>query len=721
MSRIIPTSRGVIDPNNSSTTPLGISATFTGTITDITDYGIGYCTVYSDQDSAEDGLVIEQSIDGTNFDTDDVFKIMGGIGKNFAINTHANYLRIRYTNGTVAQTAFRLQLKLNYNGLASSHRVKNDITTDDDARLVKSVVMTKANDLDQYKNIELNNPMPVNGTQLYPHDVNLTYSNMYNFSGSPINLLDNRWTEITDTTATNPKLLRMEFERPMQTPIIGLVSYTGTFSNTVIKYGLSNSPAITLLDESTDATAKQIVVATTAPITLNYIIFEFHTANTVTLSGMNLAKANATISQIQGIDEESNQLVNVGATLGGNLRVSLQEYGDTPAIDAFDRLRVSHPYTIFDSKQLWDDQPLFFDESLGGSATSTHSTVHARVQLAVTASASDYAIRQTKQRFNYQPGKSTLILLTFLATQETGVTKRIGFFDGTGGTFMTPNDGIFFEVNDTTCSWNIAKNGSTTETVTQANWNYDPMDGTGPSGITLDLDATQIAIIDFEYLGVGRVRVGFVIDGIIRYVNYFNHANDSTFTTVYMSSPNQPIRYDIQSDGTGAGSIDHICGTVMSEGGLEITGIGRSIDTGATHLDANAADTIYVLLALRLKTTHLDLTVLPQSFSMISETNDDFEILLLLSPTYNGTLTYSDITNSGCQYAAGATANDVTAEGTKLYSAYAKSAGSTAANIVNNLRLGSNIDGTRDELILAVRPLSSNADIQGSLVFRELL
>lgn len=286
---------------------------------------------------------------------------------------------------------------------------------------------------------------------------------------------------------------------------------------------------------------------------------------------------------------------------------------------------------------------------------------------------------------------------------------------------MTPNDGIFFEVNDTTCSWNIAKNGSTTETVTQANWNYDPMDGTGPSGITLDLDATQIAIIDFEYLGVGRVRVGFVIDGIIRYVNYFNHANDSTFTTVYMSSPNQPIRYDIQSDGTGAGSIDHICGTVMSEGGLEITGIGRSIDTGATHLDANAADTIYVLLALRLKTTHLDLTVLPQSFSMISETNDDFEILLLLSPTYNGTLTYSDITNSGCQYAAGATANDVTAEGTKLYSAYAKSAGSTAANIVNNLRLGSNIDGTRDELILAVRPLSSNADIQGSLVFRELL
>ena len=110
MSRIIPTSRGVIDPNNSSTTPLGISATFTSTITDITDYGIGQVTVYSDQDSAEDGLIVEQSTDGVNFDNDDVYSIVGGIGKNFSINLHANYLRIRYTNGTVAQTAFRLTL-----------------------------------------------------------------------------------------------------------------------------------------------------------------------------------------------------------------------------------------------------------------------------------------------------------------------------------------------------------------------------------------------------------------------------------------------------------------------------------------------------------------------------------------------------------------------------------------------------------------------------------
>lgn len=721
MSRIIPNFKGEVDLNNSTDILLGISGTYTGEWTDTTDYGIAYVSVYADEDSADDGLVIEQSTNGTEVHFDDVFTIVANRGKNYAINPHAQYLRVRYINGLTAQGHFHIQTIYKPNGLASTHRIKDDITVDDDARLQKSIVMTKANDLDEYKNVELNNPMPVNGGQLYPHDINLTYSNMYNFSGSPIDLLDNRWTEITDTTATNPKLMRLEFERPLQTTIIGIVSYTGTFSNTVIKYGLSNSPAFTLLDESADSTLKQIVVAPTAPITLNYLILEFHTVNTVTLSGMNMSKASASISQIQGVDEATNQLVSVGATPGGNLRVSLQEYGDTPAIDAFDRLRISQPFTIFDSKQLYDKQPLFYDEITGGSATSTHSTANARTRMTVTASASDYVIRQTKQRFNYQPGKSEFFFLTFYSPQETGCTKRFGLFDGTGGTFMTANNGIFLSIGESTVSINVAKNGSTTETVTQSNWNYDPLDGTGPSGITVDWDATQIFACDFEWLGVGRIRCGLVIDGILRYFHYFNHANDPTFTSVYMSTPNLPVRYDIASDGTGGGDLDHICCTVMSEGGVELTGISRSIDTQNTHLDANTADQAYVLLGLRLKTTHLDLTVLPQSISMISETNDDFLWSVLLNPTYAGTLTYADITNSGCQRAAGATANTISALGTKLASGYAKSAGSSSQNIVNNLRIGSQIDGTRDELILAVTPLSSNADIQGSLTFRELL
>jgi hypothetical protein len=413
--------------------------------------------------------------------------------------------------------------------------------------------------------------------------------------------------------------------------------------------------------------------------------------------------------------------IDFGATLKGNQVVSLEEIGDISALDSFNRLRVSNPYTIFDSKQLYDKQPLLFDENTGGSATSVHSTTHSRVRMTVTASASDYVIRQTKQRFNYQPGKSSLIFFTFLGDQDSGVIKRAGFFDGTGANYLTPNNGIFLQIDENDISWNICKNGSTTETVTQQNWNKDVMDGTGSSGINLDFGAVQLGVIDFEYLGTGTVRVGFVIDKKLIYVHHFNHSNDSSFTSVYMSTPNQPIRYDIQSDGTGEGYFDHICSTSMSEGGVEETGVTHTIDTENTHLDADTADTPYVLLALRLKTTHLDLTIIPSFISMISETNDDFRWSIHLNPTYNGSLSYGDITNSGCQYAAGATANDITAQGLKTDAGYAKSNFAVDFPIKSLPRLGSQIDGTRDELILAVTPLSSNADIQGSLTFKELL
>lgn len=410
---------------------------------------------------------------------------------------------------------------------------------------------------------------------------------------------------------------------------------------------------------------------------------------------------------------------NAGVTAKDNLKVSLDEYGDTPAIDAFDRLRTSEPFTIFDSKQLHDKQPLFWDEELGGSATSVHNSANACTTMTVTANAADYVIRQTKQRFNYQPGKSQLIMMTFHSPQVAGLTKRIGTFSGTGTNNLTPNNGIFFEC-DGTVSWNIAKNGTTTETATQANWNVDKLDGTGTSGVTLDLDATQIIVIDYEWLGVGRVRVGFVIDGIITYVHYFNHANDPTYDSVYMSSPNLPLRYDVQSDGSGAGQIDHICSTLMSEGGIEETGILRSIDVGSTHLDANTAGTTYAMLAIRLKSAYSDVTVLPQGISVMAANNDDFKWSIRLNPTVAGTFTFTDVTDSSIQRATGVTANTVTG-GIEIGGGYVSGNSFAEIDITTALRIGQTIDGIQDQIVLCITPLTNGLNIYGSMTYRELL
>ena len=563
MSRLVPAhNHGEIDVDNSTATPLGIGATFTGEWVDVTEYGIIYVNTYSDVASATDGLSIQQSSDGTNADHDDVFTIGAGSAKNFAINPYAKYYRVVYTNGTVAQTTFRLQSKLNTTGLASSHRIQDSISTDDDARLVKAVL-----------------------------------------------------------TGEDPD---------------------GVFQN-----------------------------------------FQ--------------------------------------ATRRGNFKVSIDEYGDTSSIDAFARLRISQPYTLYDSKQLHDKQPLFWDEITAGSATSVHSSTNAATIMTVTASASDYVIRQTKQRFNYQPGKSHLVCFTFHAPQQTGVTIQMGAFDGTGGTFQTPLNGIFLEVTESSVSWNIAKNGSTTETATQANWNYDPFDGTGPSGITLDLDAVLIGFFDIEWLGVGRVRTGFFVEGIPRYCHFFTHSNNSAFTSVYMSTPNLPLRYYIESDGTGGGTLDHICSTVISEGGIQETGVLRSVNTGTTHIDANTADQKYAVLGIRLQSTYYDITVYPEYFSMISETNDDYKWTIELSPTVAGTFTYNAVTNSAVEYAQGATANTVTTSGLIIDSGFSKSNSSIDRKITTALKMGSTIAGTQDTIVLTVTPLSSNADYQASLTYRELL
>ncbi len=141
---------GVMDSNNSSHTPLGIDAVFTGTATDILQYSIIFVTVFADQASATDGLVIEQGhtetdVAGIHWDNKDLFTIPASTAKTFSINPVMQYLRIRYTNGGVAQTAFRLHVVYKRsNALASSHRIQDSIVDDDDAELVKSVLTAKS-------------------------------------------------------------------------------------------------------------------------------------------------------------------------------------------------------------------------------------------------------------------------------------------------------------------------------------------------------------------------------------------------------------------------------------------------------------------------------------------------------------------------------------------------------------------------------------------------
>ncbi len=144
---------GFISILNSTSTPLGISGVFTGEAEDATDYSIISLFVYASHASAIDGLSVEWSTDGTNWDDSDNFTVPAGNGKFFTLAPETKYYRVVYTNGVIAQTDFRLQVILHYNMTKpSSHRIQDSISTDDDAELVKSVI-TGQNDLDSFENV----------------------------------------------------------------------------------------------------------------------------------------------------------------------------------------------------------------------------------------------------------------------------------------------------------------------------------------------------------------------------------------------------------------------------------------------------------------------------------------------------------------------------------------------------------------------------------------
>jgi hypothetical protein len=573
------------------------------------------------------------------------------------------------------------------------------------------------------KEADAQNPLPVDGDSVYAKDLWVEQSTSEGFTGTITDLFDNLHSVMTNDSATDPKELLVHFNRSTIFQSVSLGAFTGDFSNVKLIALVSGGIEIPFVDESGDDTKYTSRIFELPVVGLNAIKIQFHTTDEVTLSNLFIPKISGVVSRIQG-EKDNGEFVTIGATNNDNLRISVQEYGDTPAIDAFDRLRTSEPFTIFDSKQLHDKQPLFWDEKLGGSATSVHSEDNAEVKMSVTANVADYVIRQTKQRFNYQPGKSQEILMTFHSPQASGITNRVGLFDDDGtGDNLTPNNGIFFEC-DGALSWNIAKAGTVTETVTQDNWNVDPLDGTGASGKALDMTSSQILIIDFEWLGVGRVRAGFVIDGLIYYCHYFNHANDPAFSSVYMSTPNLPLRYSIETDGTSASHLDHICSTVMSEGGVEKTGVLRTIEQSESFITGytNTPGVEYAMLGLRLKDAYKDVTVIPEAVAVLLGSSDSFKWTLQLNPVVAGTFTYVDLDNSSSQYATGNTTNTITTRGILV-----GSGGGTAASressesLITALRLGSSIAGVQDELVLVLRCLSVNVSATSIINFRELL
>ena len=288
--------------------------------------------------------------------------------------------------------------------------------------------------------------------------------------------------------------------------------------------------------------------------------------------------------------------------------------------DAFGRLRVSNPYTLFDSRSLYYNHDQFAS-NLVASGNSVYNANSSSFLMSVTGTG-DAVYRETVKTFIYQPGKSLLVMNTFCGnTPASGLTQRVGYFND--------ENGVYFEVNGTTKNMVIrsSSTGSLTyETVPQGSWNGDRLDGSGgsnnPSGITLNVDRDQIFWMDIEWLGVGSVRTGFVIDGQFYVCHTFNHANQSGNVTTYMGTAVLPCRYELISTGPAA-NLRQICSTVISEGGYQLSGEAKSVGHGFTDaVDLPNDDSFVPVISIRLKSTMPDAIVVPTTWSLSVSSND---------------------------------------------------------------------------------------------------
>lgn len=422
---------------------------------------------------------------------------------------------------------------------------------------------------------------------------------------------------------------------------------------------------------------------------------------------------NPTVAALQG-SPVSTAAPNVGDVLTWDgfqwVPTAMPSTSLTPAnFDAFGRLRISAPQTIFDSKLVYDQQSLYWTEKMTGAGTSSNWSNFDACQNLVIQDPGAYIIRQTKRYFNYQPGKSHLIFQTFnLYGFTPDVTKRVGYFDD--------DNGIFLQLDPTTAS--ICRRSQSTTgslTVPQSAWNVDRLDGTGASGLTLQWGTTQILVIDFEWLGVGSVRVGFVINGEIVYAHQFNNANVNGY--VYMSTPNLPVRYELEATGPAPfyATMACICSSVSSEGGIQGTGTKYSFSTPAAvgPVSNGGSATLFNVQHDPLKPR---VTIIPQTINALAKSNGMSRWELVLNATIGGTPSWSTV-----GYTQVDTAGVATVAPTSVVIAsgvFSNNAPATNLDLANTtLTLGTNVDGTvSDTLSLIVYNLSGgNETYLGSI------
>ena len=344
------TTKGSISTGNTTSINLFAGETFTGEWEEITDSAIIKVNITADVGSAIDGLDFQQSPDQTII-FDEPYDLSAGAKKLFTPNPIAKYFRIVYTNGIIDQSSFSLQtIYSSVYTKPSSHKINSNIVGQDDAELVSAILKVQTNDEDTYKNIDVQNPLPVDGDSVYGKDLHLPECDNGDFiiTSDPTanqteiitSMVSDVWIEKKNDTTTNPKIVTLAFRRPILTTSFGIDSGpNGTFSNTKV-YVKQGQEEFLIVDESSDNTKHKIKLFSSAPLKFSEIRFEFHTSDTITTGLYGIFKHTEVASRLQALKPDGT-VTDIDATNGGNLKISIEELETGISVNNNSQLRTT--------------------------------------------------------------------------------------------------------------------------------------------------------------------------------------------------------------------------------------------------------------------------------------------------------------------------------------------------------------------------------------------
>lgn len=332
-------------------------------------------------------------------------------------------------------------------------------------------------------------------------------------------------------------------------------------------------------------------------------------------------------------------------------------FDDSPSLTAFSRARTAEARLLLETRyQYGSGTSTEMNDLLVGSGTLVADQARNCYLGNVTTASGDRVVRQTKQYAPYIAGTSNIGMITFtMNPAKANLKQSVGMFDD--------YNGFIFRMNQLTPEFVIRKSGVDAEIVSIANWNLDRLDGSksnmNKSGILVDFSKSQILVIDYQWLGVGRVRIGFVIGGNIIYCHEFKHAN--SVTEVYTNQPSLPCRWEIHNVGVTASSsqLMMICAAVYCEGSDAETGFSRAISTDGTAITLTTANSAngYGVLAFRLKNTLVGkpnhALARLKAWSILSNNDCQYKVVILpgKAALSNPNITWTSVPGYGwCEY-----------------------------------------------------------------------